>query len=1370
MKKRVLSILLALSLVTAFVPITAFATPEGDANDSTLVVSDTTPEGEVQGTSGTVGDGTEGQGGVSTGGITDGDQDGAEPDGTTEPQGVESNGKQQGSGFTALMLTGTAVESSDSNGSDTHTHAVCGKSDCKKHDSKVWTAWDAKDGLPTSAGYYYLTEDVTLSAAWQPSSDTYLCLNGHTITCTSNADAIKVKNNCTITDCHSGEGVGKITHANGASGSGVCVESGIFTLWNGIITGNTAGAGAGVWVGGDSARFFMYGGSITGNTATRGGGVFILSGVFNVSGDVKVTGNTGKDGAANNVYLDKKQIGVTDTLDSTGISSSAVIGITAASPKDGPRVVSGCTKNMSVFSSDNASYDVVSDGDGYLKLASEHVHCICGGDDESHGEKIKWTAWTDESSLPTAAGNYYLATDVYLSSEWGIPSNVNLCLNGKSIYGADMSSTVTVHLEGNLAITDCHTGDDLGKITHPDDGKAVGGVGVDVRGAFTLWNGSITGNKAGVYSFNSKSTFVMNGGRITGNERGVQTIGTFQVSGNPVISGNSYNGKVENVYLSTSNPVITVDSENPLGSSAKIGITAEEPDSNPIVIKGTTNTTGFFADDSSYDFAADGNALRLQKHVHRICGVYNCDDASHGDILSWTPVSSLSDITADGNYRLSNDVEIDSTWECPYNVSLCLNGHAIAQTADVDAVKVASGKTLTITDCRGTGKITHKEGAKGCGVDVEGTLTLWNGSITGNNAYINKNNYAGGVRVQNGATFNMNGGSITGNTAMYGAGVDIKDNGTVSMSGGSITGNIASGNGGGVYKEGKLNVSGSAVVSGNTLQNSKANEANNVYLPSNYINIENAKAMSEDASIGVNGNVSDEGRIVVKGTSSTTGFFSDDATYELQADEANNLLKLVKPTYVISGVKLLANAGGSEITGDSKSKVYDGQAVAYEGGSFSPEAAGASLVYTWQQKDGDGYKDIAGNQAPKAAGDYRLLVTLQRGDSQLAYQGIPFSISAKELTVTGLKVADKVYDGTTDAVIEGTPALSGKVAADKVSLVNGTPKFQSAEAGTNIPIVFDPGFSLSGEDAANYTLTQPTGITANITEKPAVTYTVTFDSKGGSAVTAQTIAQGGKAVKPADPIKAGYDFDGWFLENGTAYNFEAQVTDNLTLYAHWTEKPVAFYTVTFDSDGGSAVEPQDVAPGEQAVKPADPVKTGFDFKGWFLKDGTAYDFSAAVTGNLTLYAHWAESAKPEPAAKHTVTFDTADGTAIAPQEVADGDCVAKPADPTREGFDFKGWYLQSGEAYDFATPVTSDLTLYAHWGGNGGGQPSGDDQSDDQGNGGDQGKSQSAADSSENAGSSAVPATGDTLVLAVPALFAVAALAALVMARRQRSR
>ena len=224
-----------------------------------------------------------------------------------------------------------------------------------------------------------------------------------------------------------------------------------------------------------------------------------------------------------------------------------------------------------------------------------------------------------------------------------------------------------------------------------------------------------------------------------------------------------------------------------------------------------------------------------------------------------------------------------------------------------------------------------------------------------------------------------------------------------------------------------------------------------------------------------------------------------------------------------------------------------------------------------------------------------------------------------------------------------------------------------------------------------------------------VWYTVTFESNGGTPVVSQTVAENQVAVKPADPTRSGYIFGGWYQDSACtiAYDFATPVTGNLTLYAKWTEETVVVYTVTFESNGGTAVTSQTVAENQVAVKPADPTRSGYIFGGWYQDSACtiAYDFATPVTGNLTLYAKWTE----ETVVVYTVTFESNGGTAVTSQTVAENQVAVKPADPTRSGYIFGGWYQDSActIAYDFATPVTGNLTLYAKWNSQGGGSGGG---------------------------------------------------------------
>jgi uncharacterized repeat protein (TIGR02543 family) len=199
-------------------------------------------------------------------------------------------------------------------------------------------------------------------------------------------------------------------------------------------------------------------------------------------------------------------------------------------------------------------------------------------------------------------------------------------------------------------------------------------------------------------------------------------------------------------------------------------------------------------------------------------------------------------------------------------------------------------------------------------------------------------------------------------------------------------------------------------------------------------------------------------------------------------------------------------------------------------------------------------------------------------------------------------------------------------------------------------------------------------------------WTLDFDSNGGSAVASQSVIDGQPAVAPADPTRTGYAFDGWWTaaSGGTAWSFSSPVSGATTLFAHWK----LLYTVTFDSDGGSAVAAQVVKSGDSATAPAAPTRVGYDFAGWY-DGGSAYDFSTPVSGAFTLTAHWAKQV-------YTVTFDSGGGSAVDDQSIAYGDSATQPETPTRTGYDFTGWFV-NGESYDFGSPVSGALALTAHW-------------------------------------------------------------------------
>ena len=196
-----------------------------------------------------------------------------------------------------------------------------------------------------------------------------------------------------------------------------------------------------------------------------------------------------------------------------------------------------------------------------------------------------------------------------------------------------------------------------------------------------------------------------------------------------------------------------------------------------------------------------------------------------------------------------------------------------------------------------------------------------------------------------------------------------------------------------------------------------------------------------------------------------------------------------------------------------------------------------------------------------------------------------------------------VYDnGDSDKVVEVTYGESLKRPDD--------PVYEGYE--------FD-GWYKEGEDY-EYTfyeeVTEEFTLTAKWEKQKDNEYIINFNTDGGSYVELQTVKKGNKVVEPKDPTKTGYKFVEWQLNN-QKYDFEKEVTSNLTLKAKWESD----ITITFDSKGGSSVQSQKVNYGETVTKPADPTKDGYTFVAWLLKDKT-YNFEDKVTESFTLEAKW----------------------------------------------------------------------------------------------------------------------------------------------------
>lgn len=244
----------------------------------------------------------------------------------------------------------------------------------------------------------------------------------------------------------------------------------------------------------------------------------------------------------------------------------------------------------------------------------------------------------------------------------------------------------------------------------------------------------------------------------------------------------------------------------------------------------------------------------------------------------------------------------------------------------------------------------------------------------------------------------------------------------------------------------------------------------------------------------------------------------------------------------------------------------------------------------------------------------------------------------------------------------------------------------------------------------------------------SITYIVTFNSNGGSKVLEQSVTGGGKIVKPNNPSKNAtlsteYTFLNWYtsLDNGNIlsnqpFDFDTIITDNLTLYAKWTENPIT-YSVTFYPNNGNETITQTIRGGDKAELPSNVSKSDtetvrYRLEGWYESTDNGLTLSAhpfefdntIIISDTVLYASWQEIPI------YTVTFNSNGGSDVATQIVETGNVASKPIKPKKEKtathcYVFAGWYTSeddgatlSSNEFDFEnTAINENISLYAKW-------------------------------------------------------------------------
>ncbi|MBT9698593.1 InlB B-repeat-containing protein [Eubacterium ventriosum] len=269
-----------------------------------------------------------------------------------------------------------------------------------------------------------------------------------------------------------------------------------------------------------------------------------------------------------------------------------------------------------------------------------------------------------------------------------------------------------------------------------------------------------------------------------------------------------------------------------------------------------------------------------------------------------------------------------------------------------------------------------------------------------------------------------------------------------------------------------------------------------------------------------------------------------------------------------------------------------------------------------------------------------------------------------------------------------------------------------------------------------------------IGENPT-THTVTFNSNGGTEIAPKEVVSGLKIKAPSTPTKDKYVFRGWYEDStfSKEFDFNTLITSDMTLYANW-EAANSINEIRLAGDIQYGTVQVGTLPSFNPGTTTDSITIDKTNSGWMKRTSTTslwggfasntpvayndgktnygYDFcvntndgyqlasdlkviyngdDVTTTANVSRWAWGAYvtvdlgKANGTPVV-YTITFNSNDGTPVAPQNINAGEKLKEPTPaPTREGFTFDGWYEDStfSKKFDFNTPITDSMTLYAKW-------------------------------------------------------------------------
>ena len=439
---------------------------------------------------------------------------------------------------------------------------------------------------------------------------------------------------------------------------------------------------------------------------------------------------------------------------------------------------------------------------------------------------------------------------------------------------------------------------------------------------------------------------------------------------------------------------------------------------------------------------------------------------------------------------------------------------------------------------------------------------------------------------------------------------------------------------------------------------------------------------------------------------------------------------IVAGNITVNGGSIIASADEDALLAGSSITINDGSVVGNECDLY----AGSITIAGGTVNVSDGLFGIYSKNDITISGG----TVTAKGNDYGIYAGGSVTISGGSVTATGSECGISAAHG--DVTISGgtVTAKSDTVGIEAtngtIKIQNGTTSVTADGAGAAIGaggitigdemMIKEPAGGFIGDITGSRVIKNPDDTTAThtvIVPKEAATHTVTFEANGGTPVPeAQTVADGGKATKPADPTKPGVSFGGWYKDEffTEVFDFNTPITGNITLYAKWIQYVYILEVVKVweDDDDAAGKRPDSVdvkVLGNGTEVSTVTLTKDEEWKKVFLCASGEADLELTCeeivpegytlkdmsrTGNTVTLTNQYIGTSPVPTT-YTVTFETNGGSAVASQTVNSGEKATKPADPTKSGFVFDGWYADAtfAAAFDFDAAITADVTVYAKW-------------------------------------------------------------------------